>query len=128
MATPPVLLKPIVPKGKITQANRAQVLALMGILGFRVQRGAATYPASRTSYRRTGKLGRSWTKKGPYSSGHDLVVEIGNNVVYTRYVQGLRGGEFSQRQLFASLGWRSVEDIADDEIRKLLPALEKALH
>lgn len=61
----------------------------------------ASYPPQRagSTYRRTGRLGRSWTLEGRRGG---LQIVIGNSTPYAPEVQGMR---MEQRPFFAERGW-----------------------
>ena len=101
----------------------------MSDLGLAVVQRIAKYPPQRpgTRYRRTGTLGRGWTKQGPAMEGSDLVVKVGNNVEYTPSVQGFTSEEPRQAGLFAAYGWESVETAGKEELDRHRPSIEKAL-
>ncbi len=122
-------LEVVRPKGPISKYSKSKVVGRMRKLGLDVVRVAANYPTQRTSYRRTGRLGQSWTTRGPLVIGRDLVVEVGNKMGYAGRVMGLKSGEDRVVQLakFRDLGWRSIEDIGQEEIDKALPALRRIL-
>ena len=125
---PSLRLIPIVPKRPVSTASRAKVSARMRRLGLDIVKGAANYPTQRaTSYRRTGDLGKGWSMKGPSMQGSDLVVEVGNKEEYTGYVMGFKSGKFKQLAKFRDLGWRSIEDIAEEEIERAMPSLQAVL-
>lgn len=76
------------------------------------------YPPSRSTYRRTGTLGRRWTMSGPRKSGDDIVVQVGNTTEYTGRVQGFKSGanvspEYKQTRVAQRAGWPSLEDVLD---------------
>jgi hypothetical protein len=119
----PVRLIPIVPKGPVHTFNVKLLEARMTKLGFDMVHAAATYPPAQTSYRRTGTLGRGWSRRGPYYRGGDLAVEAGNAVRYAGPVMGFLKGEITQRELFRRYGWESIEVIANREVRDARPSL-----
>src|SRR3990172_6913938 len=56
---------------------------------FRLQADMAKYPPQPpTTYRRTGRLGRSWTTQVT-SMGEGLLGEVGTNVIYAPFVQSV---------------------------------------
>ena len=127
MASSQFRLEPIVPKRPISKANKGKVLGALRDFGADMVNRMGEYPAARTSYRRTGNLGKSWTFDGPKARGGDIVVEVGTNIGYGSFVQGLKSQDPKQRQLFAGYGWESVETAAIDELKKHRPEIEKAL-
>lgn len=66
---------------------------------YRLQRRMANYPPAppRSSYRRTGTLGRRWTTAVPIitASGTNIMGRIGNNTMYGPFVQS---AQFQARQ------------------------------
>lgn len=72
-------------------------------------------------------LGKTWASRGPFMQGQDLVVEVGNKMEYAELVMGFKSGDRAQLDKFRDLGWRSIEDIAREEIAKAKPAIEQAL-
>lgn len=126
-ATPRIEI--IRPKGPISGFSKAKVVGRMRNLGLAIVRSAAVYPTQQTSYRRTGHLGRSWAKRGPLLRSGDLLIEVGNNVDYAPRVMGLKSGAGKLRQLdqFRRLGWKSIENIGQEEVRKAKPSIIKAL-
>ncbi len=122
-------LEIIRPKGPIANTSKSKVVGRMRSLQHDVVGSAAVYPTQRTSYRRTGKLGQTWASRGPFMQGQDLVVEVGNKMDYAGLVMGLKKGKRGSVQLtkFRHLGWRSLEDIGQEEIDKARPLILKAL-
>lgn len=127
MATRGPSVEIIRPSGPISDFSKTKVVGRMRRLGLDTVRAAAKYPSAQTAYRRTGTLGRGWTSSGPRLSGKDLVVDVGNVTEYTGRVMGLKTEDPRQLQLFRRLGWRSIETIGEEEVRKALPDITKAL-
>jgi hypothetical protein len=77
----------------------------------RLQSRMATYPPQRpgSTYRRTGRLGRSWTY-AITTMTNSLVGKVGNNVVYAPRVQSKR---FQQRAFKGR--WQTNEDVLQQE-------------
>ncbi len=118
----------VVPSQPVSRARRGTISARLAKLGLDIVKGAANYPTQQpTDYVRTGDLGKGWTKKGPMPSGSDLVVEVGNNEAYTGFVMGFRSGDCKQLDKFADLGWRSIEDIGDEEIDRARPDFARVM-
>lgn len=118
----------VVPKRPVSKAKRAGIASALNKLGLDIVKGAANYPTQvSATYRRTGDLGKGWSKKGPFPSGSDLVVEVGNKEEYVGYVMGFRSGDRAQLSRMADLGWRSIEDIGDEEIDRARPEIARAL-
>jgi len=88
------------------------------------QNELSSYPPSRSSYRRTGRLGRSWTTDGPKMEGGDLLARVGNNVEYAPTVQGKAD---QQRQLFRTYGWKGVTEVAGSKWPRHQDALRRIL-
>ncbi len=125
---PSLRLIPIVPKRPVSTASQAKVSARLRKLGQDMVHAAADYPTQQsTDYVRTGSLGKKWTMKGPSMQGSDLVVEVGNVMDYTGYVMGFKSGDFKQLDKFRDLGWRSIEEIAEEEIERAMPSLQAVL-
>jgi len=125
MARP--FFEPIIPKRPITRFAAGNVVREMNGTGLDFVSRLATYPSQQTAYRRTGHLGRTWTKDGPKRVGTDLVVEAGNKTKYAGDVMGFKSKEPRQRERFARLGWRSVEDVGEEVWREHRSAIERAL-
>jgi len=127
------------PKRPIVKVNRMAVVALLGRFGTATTGSVATYPPSRSTYRRTGELGRRWTRRGPQMEGADLVVRVSNNARgrrsrrypqgfgYARAVQGFRTREPKQHRLFRRYGWPSVEVEAKKHWRTYRPQIVATL-
>lgn len=115
---------PIIPTGPVSNFSRARLVGRMSQLGLDIVRRAANYPASKTSYRRTGELGRRWTKRGPNLSGGGLAVEVGNNL---RYASRVMGFEKDQLPLFQGLGWVSITKIGQEEVDRARPSIQRAI-
>ena len=122
-------LEIIRPRGPIANTSKTKVVGRMRTLGHDVVRSAAVYPTQRTSYRRTGRLGQTWGSREPFMQGQDLVVEVDNKMEYAGLVMGLKKGKRGSVQLtkFRHLGWRSIEDIGQEEIDRARPSLLNAL-
>jgi len=124
---PQFILKPIVPKGPLTKANKGAVVAAMRNWAANSVSDLSRYPPTRSTYRRTGRLGRSWTFSGPAAKGKDLVVEVGNNVEYAPFVEGLETQDPRQLALFKAYGWPSAEAVAKKHWKTAVPAIQAAL-
>jgi hypothetical protein len=111
----------------IVGVKRDRVLREMLKAGVGFTSELSKYPPARTSYRRTGDLGRDWTTIWPRLEGADLVTGTGNNVVYAGPVQGFRRRRPRQRKLFRGYGWPSAEDIGKDVWKKRKGAIIAAL-
>ena len=118
---------PIIPKKPIITVAKSQVVNRLKALGQDTWKRVATYPPPRTTYRRTGTLGKGWHTQGPMSAGNDLVVIIANPTKYAGPVQGLKTKAPKQRDLFANYGWESVQAAGEEEWKKHKPAIERAL-
>ena len=80
-------------------------------------------PPARSTYRRTGTLGRSWTKRIKHGARWPEA-HIGTHVAYAPYVQD------KQRQAWMHKGrWPAAQDVArqrsPDVVRLILQAVEK---
>ena len=118
---------PIIPKKPIITVAKAKVVQRMKNMGLAVDNRISKYPPARTTYRRTGTLGKGWHTQGPMSAGNDLVVIVANPTKYTGPVQGLKTKTPKQRDLFANYGWESVQTAGEEEWKKHKPAIERAL-
>lgn len=125
MARP--FFEPIIPKRPITRFDAQKVIREMSDTGLALVERMEHYPPAQTSYRRTGHLGRTWTKDGPRSVGRDLVVEAGNKTKYAGDVMGFKSKTPRQRERFARLGWQSVEDVGEEVWKEHRPSIERAL-
>lgn len=124
---PQPFLIPIIAKKPIIGVSARAVVSRMSKLGFDIVRAAANYPTPRTRYRRRGRLGQSWTKAGPQTRGKDLVVTVGNKMRYARAVMGMKSGPDAQMARFKTLGWRSIQEIGETEVKEAQPAIERLL-
>ena len=124
---PKPFLIPITTTKPIVGVSARAVVSRMSKLGLDVVRAAAQYPTARTRYRRTGTLGRSWVKDGPQTRGKDLIVTVGNRTKYARPVMGMKSGPDAQKPLFKALGWKSIQGIGEEEVKKAGPAIERLL-
>ncbi|KKK65384.1 hypothetical protein LCGC14_2974660, partial [marine sediment metagenome] len=125
---PSLRLIPIIPKRPVSRASRAKVSTKMRKLGLDIVKAAAVYPTQQsTDYVRTGSLGKKWTMKGPSMQGSDMVVEVGNVMDYTGFVMGFKSGDRAQLDKFRDLGWRSIEEIGEEEIERARPGLQAVL-
>lgn len=120
-------LEAIVPKGKGFQPKRSKIGVALLRIGRATQGKAGDYPSARTRYRRTGRLGRGWTVRGPVQQGTVLAVITGTNVNYGKYVKGLKKKDPKQRKLFKRLGWASIVDDAEESFRQHKAGLVAAL-
>ena len=124
---PQPFLTPITAKKPIAGVSARAVISRMSKLGLDVVREAAHYPSSRSRYRRTGTLGRSWVKDGPVTRGKDLIVTVGNRTEYAPHVMGMKSGPDAQKPLFKKLGWKSIQEIGETEVKEAQPAIERLL-
>lgn len=115
---------PIIPQGDISNFDRARLIGRMNKLGLDIVKRAANYPPAQTAYRRTGGLGRRWTKTGPSMQINSLVVKIGNNIAYASRVMGFKD---SQLDLFRRLGWISIATIGQEEVDRARPDIQRAI-
>lgn len=123
----PYKFKPIVPKTPPPTPNIRAVVRELSNFGFEGQKNMSRYPSSQTAYRRTGRLGRGWTKVGPSQVSGALAVVIGTNVKYAPFVQGLKGKDPKQKKLFEKLGWLSVTTEGTRLWKKYRPRIQQAL-
>lgn len=85
---------------------------------------ATKYPPQRnTHYRRTGRLGRGWMIIVRDIDSIDVV----NRVPYASIVMGPTDEERGQAEAFAERGWRSISDIADEQLKKHKDLMRKAI-
>lgn len=85
---------------------------------------ANDYPASRSSYRRTGTLARSWSRKVE-SSRHKIEGIVGSNpnmAPYNKWVQGK-----TQTSVARSYGWRNQDGIAEHMQKRLVIEVKNAV-
>ena len=122
-----IFFKPITPRKPIVTASLQQVHSLLRDYAAKVVNTMQDYPTARTSYVRTGRLGRSWTFEGPKMRGADLIVQAGTNVTYAPFVQGYKSHDPRQRALFSQYGWASVEDVLLREWGSYRPLIQRAL-
>lgn len=126
MPQPRIEFQAIRAKLPIAVANAAQVVRELNKLGLNVVAKAADYPTQESdSYRRKGTLGKGWTKDGPKRIGRDLVVDVGNNTEYTVFVMGPE--EDGQLEHMRDLGWKSIEEIGQEQLERSMPDLIRAL-
>lgn len=80
----------------------------LAVAGAHILAKLASYPPQppNSSYRRTGRLGRSWTMSGGRGG---LQVIIGNATPYAPQVQGID----EQLDLFREIGWLTPRDVVD---------------
>ena len=112
MAGPIYRFRPIKPKRPpIKPPSTLKMLAALSVVGRDLQARMAKYPPKKSggTYKRTGTLGRAWTMEGPKVKGQDLVVIVGNKVVYAGFVQGFKTRDPRQVPTMATLGWQSIE-------------------
>ena len=87
----------------------SKVGATLLLFGHDGQGKLSNYPPSRSSYRRTGNLGRKWTVSGPKVGANSIKVTIGNNADYAIWVQGPTEGPGRKQVSWAErYGWLSV--------------------
>ncbi len=88
----------------------------------------ARYPAQRltkTGYRRTNTLKRSWSFR-VRQQGKDITGEVGSNsniAPYNQWVQGRR----KQRRIFRQAGWKNVQDLSELMVRDFNQGLERII-
>ena len=83
--------------------------------------GMAAYPPqpSRSTYRRTGTLGRRWTSQ-VHQSSDGLSGEAGNNTSYGPYVQD------SERQAAHMVHWQTDDQVAIEVLPESIALFEEA--
>jgi len=106
--------KPIVPrKKKLINAKlvESRLRTSLSSFLFDLWQKVATYDAPPSPrYRRTNKLKTSWSKRGPFWRGWDLigqVVSSGKTAPYNIYVKGPKK---EQAKHMARKGWVSISD------------------
>ncbi len=123
--------EPIVPKKKVIRpaVSLAAVGGALIAFALGVTSRLSDYPAQRprSRYRRTGELGRRWTRKGPSVTAAALVVEVGSNLKYAPFVEGFRTRRPKQTRGARQAGWPSVEDVAKKEWKRARPRVLAAL-
>jgi len=130
---PSILWEAILPKKPvIDEAKLRKVVAEMQSFSFDTVQDIAEYPVQRPSvhYIRTGQLGRTWVARGPlgvYEEAGALISQVGNKTEYTATVQGFKSKSPQQKAVFASYGWKSVEEVAKRQWAKHKPMIERAL-
>ena len=122
-----VRLRPITTKRPIVGMNIGQVKGRLRDVGVEAMSLLASYPPARTSYRRTGTLGRTWTLEGPKVVAKGLEVIAGNQTVYVGFVQGFRRRRPRQRPVFKRYNWPNVEDVGKQAWKARGPRLLAAL-
>lgn len=114
-----ISIQPILLTGPIAKVDANKVFEALRNFAANAKSDLSRYPpTSGSSYRRTGRLGRSWTQHGPRKSGDDIEVIVGTNVEYAGYVEGFKPtspvpAEAKQTRLMAARGWPSLEDVLD---------------
>ena len=122
-----VRLRPIIPKRPIVSVNVGQVKGRLRDVAVEAISLLAAYPPARTSYRRTGTLGRRWALEGPKVVAQGLEAIAGSNLEYAPFVQGFRRRRPRQRPLFKRYGWPNVEDVGKQAWKARGPRLLAAL-
>jgi len=117
-------LEPIKPKKKkLIDVARIQrkVRNELSTLLINVNRDAADYevpPPSPEVYIRRNRLKQSWSKRGPFWQGRDLIGIVGSSgktAPYNVFVRGPKKGPLGSRQArhMARRGWLSITEIAN---------------
>lgn len=111
--------EPIRPKRRVVERIKTSRIgaALRDFATAVVDRLSDYPPHGGGRYRRTGKLGRGWTPKGPEMRGQGLVVDVGTNVTYAPFVEGFRTKAPKQTKGAQRAGWPSIEQVAKEEWR-----------
>lgn len=126
-------LEPILLKGPVAKADIGKVKGAVRKWGLNMVRRGDDYPQQQaSSYRRTHKLGQSWTTKGPRVQGKDVVQEAGPNREYAPYVQGYSPGKGStgqqQTKEMARRNWTPADVMGQEEFDAVLPDIQRALN
>jgi len=126
-------LVPILLKHPVVKANIGDVKGALRKWGLNMVRAGDDYPEQLpSSYRRTHKLGQSWTTKGPHLKGRDVVQESGPNADYAARVQGYSPGVGSkdeqQTKEMARRNWEPVDVVGQIEFDGVLPEIQRALN
>ena len=122
-----VRLRPIRAKRPIVSVNLQQVKSRLRDVGVEAVSQLSAYPPARTSYRRTGRLGRTWTLEGPIEQGGGLTVTAGNATVYAGFVEGFKRRRPRQMKVFRRYNWPNVEDVGKQAWKARGPRLLAAL-
>lgn len=124
-------LQPIGPKRRVMpKVSVAEIGGVLVKFAVAVIDRQTRYPPQRAGarYRRTGTYGSRWTMKGPMVKGMGLVIQAGSNLEYAPKVGGMKTGKYRQAPHMAKAGWTSVEEVGEDEWKRIKPAVIKALH
>jgi len=130
---PSIFWEAILPKKPVVdEAKLRKVVAEMQALSFDIVQDIAEYPVQRQGVRyiRTGHLGRTWVARGPlgvYEEAGALISQVGNKTEYASTVQGFKTKSPQQKAVFATYGWKSVEEVAKRQWAKHKPMIERAL-
>lgn len=83
----------------------------------RIQRDMQEYPPQPASsrYRRTGTLGRRWTKR-IFKNASGLLGRVGNTTRYGPWVQSQR----FQTRMHQETGWRTDEQVIQEHRREII--------
>ena len=125
------------PRGaSITKPSRAKLVGSLSGFGTEMQRVFQTYPTkpARSTYTRTGSLGRHWTKSGPRFEAAALVVKVGSNLKtakgynYAQIVLGFKTHAPRQGKVWKRIGWPNIEIESKRRWkRKYLPIIIRTL-
>lgn len=128
-------------EAEVPQVGRRQIRTVMD----RIKRRMEAYPAERPGqsktgshpilgttytavrYKRTGKLGRSWRIEKAGNSGYIIRNDARDKRrrAYGRYVVG---DAYGTGQAWMHRGrWQVLRDVADEEVAKLPPAVEREI-
>ena len=122
-----ITFTPIVPKHGMKTVDAGKVSQALKDLAYRAQARLMKYPPASTDYKRTGKLGRNWSVKGPEVVEDVLQITVGNNTEYAPYVQGGTSKEPKQVKWAAQYGWPSAQTVGDEEWKKAEPGIKAIL-
>lgn len=127
-----IRFRPILPRNlKVVAPELFELSKILKDVLETSKRHMQDYPPPQTSYVRTEDLKKGWkvTRVG-LGLGGSLRGRIYNDVKYARYVEGfLTMGDADQRQRkrFKELGWRPLDVVVDEELRKARPRIFRAL-
>jgi hypothetical protein len=87
-----------------------------------------TYTAAKRRYRRSGRLGRSWTIRNDGDKGYTLRNDARAPRSGTRYSRFVVGDAYGTGQAWMHKGrWQVMRDVVDEEIATLPPAVEREI-
>jgi hypothetical protein len=87
-----------------------------------------TYRPAKRRYRRTGRLGRSWTILNNADKGYALRNDARDPRRGTRYARFVVGDAYGTGQARVHEGrWQVLRDVVDEEVATLPPAVEREI-